>query len=615
MNVDDLDKFCRLALDDFVESFKSEFEAAQAAVEAEAARPLRFPPAADRHQSIAATAQLRMMLMRQGEVNYLQWSFMGVPKHSSDKPLDQLKPIRIKEMQVTQVHKGRYLLCRIVSLPTRMVGVTFIVEDQDGRVETCSIYNLNLLGVSIGPDLDALFPPGAVLTVREPTYKPNQYNTCHVIRIDSPTDFEMLLPTHPLAKGARWSTKAPVVPLPAPYDFKALGNRYFGDKKDLNAVKAYTDGLAAKDDAAERLVLFLNRAQAHLRLGNYASAYRDTSAVLGFLDADVPAPPLAKAKATLRRARALEGMRQLTLAHEAYNRVLELDELSEEANKGARRVAKMLRESSTGEYDWRELVQWADKQDAQGGPAVGDFVGPVKVVEREGRGGGRGVVATRDLKAGEVLLVEKAFVAGYTDPKRIVMGFDLKHKKASDASKLALDRLLVASGGPPFADITRIENVCVVNTYGGSAWTSRSGGIYIVGIVGATVMPHAFYIGSKMATMRRLKPEDLVAELTPGTDAGRAHANALDFKALGAAGIELREPSGSDRIEILLLRIAARSAERGTARDDREAQRWIRAAAETARVLYGVDFDGFVERADEDREQFKLERLVPSCRT
>ncbi|GAA5884985.1 hypothetical protein JCM6882_007181 [Rhodosporidiobolus microsporus] len=37
----------------------------------------------------------------------------------------------------------------------------------------------------------------------------------------------------------------------------------------------------------------------------------------------------------------------------------------------------------------------------------------------------------------------------------------------------------------------------------------QGGGIYIaVGIVGATVMPHAFYIGSKMATMRRLKPSD-----------------------------------------------------------------------------------------------------------
>ncbi|KAI5478528.1 metal iron transporter [Pseudohyphozyma bogoriensis] len=36
----------------------------------------------------------------------------------------------------------------------------------------------------------------------------------------------------------------------------------------------------------------------------------------------------------------------------------------------------------------------------------------------------------------------------------------------------------------------------------------RGGGLYVaVGIVGATCMPHAFYLGSKMATMRRLVPE------------------------------------------------------------------------------------------------------------
>ncbi|KAJ8296464.1 Manganese transporter pdt1 [Rhodotorula toruloides] len=47
-----------------------------------------------------------------------------------------------------------------------------------------------------------------------------------------------------------------------------------------------------------------------------------------------------------------------------------------------------------------------------------------------------------------------------------------------------------------------------------------NGGIYIaVGIVGATVMPHAFYIGSKMATMRRLKPEDY-GEVSPPSSRG-----------------------------------------------------------------------------------------------
>ncbi|GAA5880805.1 hypothetical protein JCM1840_003288 [Sporobolomyces johnsonii] len=37
----------------------------------------------------------------------------------------------------------------------------------------------------------------------------------------------------------------------------------------------------------------------------------------------------------------------------------------------------------------------------------------------------------------------------------------------------------------------------------------KNGGIYIaVGIIGATVMPHAFFIGSKMATMRRIPPQE-----------------------------------------------------------------------------------------------------------
>ncbi|GAA5984145.1 hypothetical protein JCM11641_000328 [Rhodosporidiobolus odoratus] len=49
----------------------------------------------------------------------------------------------------------------------------------------------------------------------------------------------------------------------------------------------------------------------------------------------------------------------------------------------------------------------------------------------------------------------------------------------------------------------------VFRGYVPSSGIVRGGGIYIaVGIVGATVMPHAFFIGSKMATMRRLKPSD-----------------------------------------------------------------------------------------------------------
>ncbi|BGP36476.1 hypothetical protein JCM10449v2_000377 [Rhodotorula kratochvilovae] len=759
--------------EDLAESFMTQFDVAKAAAAAEQTRPLRFPPAANRLESIAATERMRStMQLNGGDDAHVLWSFMGVPKHSSNTPLDQLKPIRLKEMQVTQAHKGRYLLCRIVSVPTRLVGVTFIVEDQDGRVEHLSLYNLNLPDLSAGPDLDALFPRGAVLAVREPTYKPNQNGTCHVVRIDSPTDYEILAPSHPLVAGARWATAAPVRPLPASFDFKALGNKYFAEKKDVQAVKAYGDGLAATDDAAKRLVLFLNRAQAHLRLGNFASAYRDTSAVLGFLDVGVCGPPLAEIKAALRRAKALEGMRQLTRAGEAYARVLALDEASVEGMEGAQRIVKMLRESRTGEYDWRELALWEEEKDAKEGPAVGDFVGPVEVVEREGRGGGRGIVATRDIKAGEILLVEKAFATGYNETKRLLgLVASLVAKIQDDPSTAALlyalhggpdsppigsaalgalqDRPLAADDVAPFADITRVENVCIVNSFGltmpeeatPTALQRDSSGFFLgsslfnhsccpnaqwrcfgdVQVIRACapikrgeecfiayipaeapqktrdgvlkvhfpagcsctycadvrldkaadlklrdelVGPSSRYIairdainGARVTSLASIRPQqrtlkgivdqleatysprrgplrpELVQPLHvladfsyPGTDADRARGNDLDRKSIAASGAVLRDSPGRDRVEVVdaplvaiaqvertLLKIAWRSAMRGSARDDREAKRWIRAAAEMARVLHGVDFDGFVERAAEDLTRFGLDRLVPAC--
>ncbi|GAA6012585.1 hypothetical protein JCM10207_009048 [Rhodosporidiobolus poonsookiae] len=60
------------------------------------------------------------------------------------------------------------------------------------------------------------------------------------------------------------------------------------------------------------------------------------------------------------------------------------------------------------------------------------------------------------------------------------------------------------------------------------------GGIYIaVGIVGATVMPHAFYIGSKMATMRRLRPSDYGEEDDPSRDLDDFELDDLKPKARG----------------------------------------------------------------------------------
>ncbi|BGP34113.1 hypothetical protein JCM10296v2_005928 [Rhodotorula toruloides] len=207
--------------------------------------------------------------------------------------------------------------------------------------------------------------------------------------------------------------------LPDDFDFCALGNRYF-QQGDLEiVVKIYDGGLSRGVAPEVRLLLRHNRSQAHLRLANFASTYHDSSFVLKQLDEGVVGPPHAKLKATVRLARAFEVMRHLTLALEQYKKALDLNAAANEAADGLERVERKIRESETGDYDWRKLEKIAETETRLD---VGDFIGPIKRANMEGRGRGRGVVATRDIEAGELLLVDNAIAVGdqhdASDPTR-----------------------------------------------------------------------------------------------------------------------------------------------------------------------------------------------------
>ncbi|GJN92212.1 hypothetical protein Rhopal_005242-T1 [Rhodotorula paludigena] len=496
-------------------------EAARAAYQREKHAPLRFPPASNRREILAMAEQMRFASGQRlssvhGQYQAL-WTFTGLDKSSCLKPVEELEPIRFKDMQATKTHKvgqgshscspvtmrfvlilsstqGKYLLCRIISGPTYILGMTVVVEDQDGR--------------ATGQDLDTLFPLGGILLIREPTFKPNQNATSYLVRVESPTDWELLRTDAPLLNGVTWATKAPYTPIPPKRDYKALGNKFFGEKKNLLAVQAYTDGLAQKDASDEvRLVLFANRCQANLNLRNWASAYHDASAVLDYIANDVSAAPTAAMKAMSRRATALEGMRLLTRAREEYHRTTIIMDKAEAAEQGRDRVDRMLRESKTGDYDWTAIEGWTYKEDGSNGhgPIVGDFFGPIEVAPIASRGGGRGVVATRDIQAGELLLVEKAFAVGRGSKTRTILSFNFRTNTVSDPSKLGLitavaaklkddpalgarlyalhgepnypptgsiafpplqDRPLDTPTAPVYADINRIEEIVSTNSFG-----------------------------------------------------------------------------------------------------------------------------------------------------
>ncbi|KZT06404.1 uncharacterized protein LAESUDRAFT_176403 [Laetiporus sulphureus 93-53] len=79
------------------------------------------------------------------------------------------------------------------------------------------------------------------------------------------------------------------------------------------------------------------------------------------------------------------------------------------------RSRERLRESQNGSYDWLKLLKQSEKCTRLD---VADYRGPIQVTQLQGRGGGRGVVASKDICVGELLLVSKPFISVFEDDLR-----------------------------------------------------------------------------------------------------------------------------------------------------------------------------------------------------
>lgn len=146
-------------------------------------------------------------------------------------------------------------------------------------------------------------------------------------------------------------------------------------------------------------------------------------------------------KALFRRAKSLEGLRLFSQAQHAYSDILLLDLSSKEAIASVKRMKARLKETNTGEYDWKSMFRMGSDFSTKPRLDVGNFVGPIKVVNLKSKGGGRGIVATRDIKVGEVLVVEKAFWSEYPAVKgreAQVMALNFATMKADRGSQVGL---------------------------------------------------------------------------------------------------------------------------------------------------------------------------------
>lgn len=168
----------------------------------------------------------------------------------------------------------------------------------------------------------------------------------------------------------------------------------------------YTEALQYSTRIEEAQTIKINRALAYLKLRRYDEA---------LMDADCTSADVKPAeKGLYRKARALYELGRYQECYQSLEILLKEYPSNEAGKQEFSRVKDRLAEEKSGHYDFRAMYRATKARPLCLDHAT--YVGPVEIKESQGRG--RGLFTTRAVKAGELLLCEKAFAhchAGTTD--------------------------------------------------------------------------------------------------------------------------------------------------------------------------------------------------------
>ncbi|KAF8580588.1 hypothetical protein K439DRAFT_1619696 [Ramaria rubella] len=330
-------------------------------------------------------------------------AFVDMEKHYSNKSIDllsrRLSLVALKDMIVHEIHRDSYFLCRVMAPPTRLAAIEAVVEDPEGGTLLLSLYNFPSM-MDAGPeDIDAIFPVGTILAS----------GNCF-IRVDSPSDVYFAEPGSIILRGITWRSDSVILGAPkfpvTVSGWEELGNQHFKASRWLAAAVAYTKGLILDSSAIK---LQVSRAEAYLRLHYFSAALLDAEKVLE--SSDISKEVYRKALFRAGMATYLQENFKKAICY--FQKVLQCSSNDSEANAWLHRARLRDEEKHTGRYDWLQI--FLNSQKTQFALDLADYVGSVEVVKLPSRGGGRGIVATQDIKAGELLMVAKPFAAVFKE--------------------------------------------------------------------------------------------------------------------------------------------------------------------------------------------------------
>ncbi|KAI0192384.1 TPR domain protein [Xylaria flabelliformis] len=330
----------------------------------------------------------------------------GYVIHTSQVPLayppsvrmvDDLVSMPISQMKLQNHHRGKKVILRVITPQVTTTAIMAIVEDEEGTAVLLQLYHQQQ---TIGTDLYDILHPNMVLMIKEPFFK-TAADGAYSIRVDHVSDVVFLQNTSPCIP-SKWKTQSHKTETST--IIRGQGNIAVKKRQWAEAEKFYSRAIRAAETLEEKQLACLNRSLANLQLHRPEKALEDVLAV------NADAERLAE-KRLFREARALYELGRFAESLEKWRMLTESYPQNADALKELLRTEKRIQEAQTGGYDFVSMYE-----QAKATPPIIDcatYKGPVAVREAPGRG--NGLFTTKPVKAGDLLICEKAFAYCYAD--------------------------------------------------------------------------------------------------------------------------------------------------------------------------------------------------------
>ncbi|KAF7192172.1 Serine/threonine-protein phosphatase 5 [Pseudocercospora fuligena] len=346
-----------------------------------------------------------------GSQYVMMQTVIGFAYPPSTKTLAELEPIALSQLLLETHHRGKVLIVRVFGHALRAQAAQVGIEDHNGIVERLSLYNTD----PAQPPQE-LLPSGAVFAIKEPYYKlTTDGGTC--VRVDHPSNMLRLSPTDALLPIKFRSLQSSSKPSAA--SLKASGNEAFMKQDWTAAAQHYSHAISAcgEDDEATRHDALRNRAMANIHLKCWEQAVADAN------EAIVPSGDASRlnSKAYYRAGCASYHLRDYTAARASFEAARKLKANDVDTERKYKRTISRILEQQTGKYDLLRMSETGSGKIGRLDHA--SYSAKVEVKDSVGRG--KGLFAKQKMKAGELIMVEKAYCAAFDDDEGYSMSLTL----------------------------------------------------------------------------------------------------------------------------------------------------------------------------------------------